>query len=224
MLEHQNYFASEWHLFPFTGELRLCLVCSTYTHFKNKHAVDHTFILAETHLCNNIMQTLYCFKNSQQKFLGYIKQPSKYGIFYECYFEPWKWVFLEIDNEWQGIQGQEFDYIIDFAGFFVVMVFIMNTLTISTQNMPYMYYRALKFGIFRKVTYQKSANAWENNACVGMRAWDYIEMRETHAQCRRLESSGSMYCWILLKFLQVNSFLVLKQVGRICFSWTLFWH
>ena len=77
MLEHQNYFASEWHLFPFTGELRLCLVCSTYTHFKNKHAVDHTFILAETHLCNNIMQTLYCFKKQPAKIFGLHKTAFK---------------------------------------------------------------------------------------------------------------------------------------------------
>ena len=36
-----------------------------------------------------------------------------------------------------------------------------------------------------KVTYQNKANAWE----MLVRAWDCIEMSETHAQCVRLESS-----------------------------------
>ena len=54
----------------------------------------------------------------------------------------------------------------------------MNFTIISTSN-----------GQNSRVTFQKSAiNAWE----ILVWAWDYMEMRETHAHSVRLESSGEL--------------------------------
>ena len=47
----------------------------------------------------------------------------------------------------------------------------------------------MKLGNSRVNTYHEEECQCVINAHVGARAWDYIEMRETHAQCMRLESS-----------------------------------
>ena len=48
------------------------------------------------------------------------------------------------------------------------------------------------FWKLKRLSYLREKWQCVRNACVGVRAWDCIEMRETHAQCVRLESSAAV--------------------------------
>ena len=94
MLEHQNYFVSEHLALCFLLHVLMSWGCVWFTQYVPVLKTNMPWIIRSdwlAHTCVIILCIHFiAWKWPAKIDLDHTKQPTKFGIFCECYFEPWQ--------------------------------------------------------------------------------------------------------------------------------------